>query len=477
MQSPTESAGADEARRDGGRPKAGSHNGSAESRDLRGATEPTDEAEPSQAPDNPAHRVPVDKREAKARSEGGKELSQPPDGTQDAAASATVNATAKNVEKATGPAVVSGDMSPPELQVSKAATTKLTAEPTAGGKRSPQPTAGPQATSGLEPQAPGAVSQPATEPSGETGVEPAKTTDGRGPSKAPDETEGTTSKAAVADQALRSSAAGEIEPASVAGPAFGTPGRTNTKSKGARAVEGEVDPRGTHGVTADRTTKANPKAVSAVHAQRGDGDGSVLREIQVDLSENTSQPRADATAGGEAGRSDSTEAGSFAARMGTPPGDTASRPPTLAQAGATLGRRLNGDVGQNIVRQARVMLQESGKAEVRLIIRPPELGRVRIQLQMDNGHIAGRILVDNGSVREVVEQNLPALQRAFEEAGLEMGDLEVSTGDARQEAGTDETSRHARSSRDRRQGADQFDHSVEAIATYDYGGHRVNLVA
>ncbi len=148
------------------------------------------------------------------------------------------------------------------------------------------------------------------------------------------------------------------------------------------------------------------------------------------------------------------------------------------QAAGTLAGRLNGELGSTIVRQARIMLSESDKAEIRLIIRPPELGRVRINLQMENGHIAGRILVDNGSVREVMEQNLPALQRAFAEAGLDVGSFEVLTGDPRHETGADGKGRTGNGD-GRRTGrsADAFIESVETIELNDYGHRRVNLVA
>jgi flagellar hook-length control protein FliK len=161
-------------------------------------------------------------------------------------------------------------------------------------------------------------------------------------------------------------------------------------------------------------------------------------------------------------------------RSDTTPGN---RLPTLAQATETLARRLNGELGRNIVRQARIMLQDADRAELRLIIRPPELGRVRIRLQLENGHIAGRILVDNGNVREVVEQNLSALQRAFEEAGLAMGDLEVSTGDARDEGDTNREPARVTGTGNRRGGVHSFDERIEVISEYETGRHRVNLVA
>lgn len=146
-------------------------------------------------------------------------------------------------------------------------------------------------------------------------------------------------------------------------------------------------------------------------------------------------------------------------------------------AAQALARRLNGDLGSSIVRQAKIMLKESGNAEIRLIIRPPELGRVRINMQMENGHIAGRILVDNGSVREVLEQNLAALERAFQDAGLEVGDFEVSTGDPRGETANDGDQPNDPGRTARRRGAGILGDSVEPVVVNDHSYRKINLVA
>ncbi|MFP4211651.1 MAG: flagellar hook-length control protein FliK [Alkalispirochaeta sp.] len=168
---------------------------------------------------------------------------------------------------------------------------------------------------------------------------------------------------------------------------------------------------------------------------------------------------------------------SFLTRLEQNPATGAQRSASPAEAAGALARRLNGELGGTIVRQAKVMLKEAEQAEIRLIIRPPELGRVRINLQMENGHIAGRILVDNGNVRDAIEQNLAALQRAFAEAGLEIGDFEVSTGDRRQEAADDGSSHSGQRRSSSRSVADRFSESIEPIIVSEHSHRRINLVA
>ncbi len=141
----------------------------------------------------------------------------------------------------------------------------------------------------------------------------------------------------------------------------------------------------------------------------------------------------------------------------------------------SLAARLRSDIPAEIVRQAHVMLRNSESAEIRLVIRPPELGRVRIQLNLDNGHIAGRILVDNGSVRELVEQNLGHLQREFEEQGLQVGQFDVESRDDREASAGFGRHRDERSRRTAAAG--QFDANTARVDERYYDNLRVNIVA
>lgn len=173
---------------------------------------------------------------------------------------------------------------------------------------------------------------------------------------------------------------------------------------------------------------------------------TAVREIIVDLARPTDGPAARSAAGREV---------------------------AMAQ---TFARRLAGDVGAGVVRQANVLLSGSDRAEIKLIIRPPELGRVRIQLSVDGDHIAGRVLVDNGTVRQAIEQHLAQLQRAFAEAGLELGEFEVSSGgpDGRsaEDAGADSDNGSQPSTPAVAVGFESTSASV-----VDHGQTRINLVA
>lgn len=91
-----------------------------------------------------------------------------------------------------------------------------------------------------------------------------------------------------------------------------------------------------------------------------------------------------------------------------------------------LDRRLKGDLGKEIVKQTGIVVKDEGKGEIRLVLQPERLGKVRIRLDLDDNHIAAKILVENNSVREVFEQNLEHLARTFKEGGFTADSLDVS---------------------------------------------------
>lgn len=276
-----------------------------------------------------------------------------------------------------------------------------------------------------------------------------------------------------------------VETASATGAAAMSGSAQDGRTTGGRTADARPDSRRVHGTNRTKNQKRADgrtavRAASRVpSAAEGTMDGGLIREIQVDLSESAASGRSTASTGEAPTETviPTGDDGTVGARPDAGEPTLAGRQPTIAQATETLARRLNGDLGDAVVRQAKVMLQGADRAEVRLVIRPPELGRVRIRLQMENGHIAGRILVDNGNVREVVEQNLGALQRAFEEAGLEMGELEVSTGDARDNSADERAESGGTRGRSERSTAEVFDRSVRVISEYEEGRHRINLVA
>jgi len=79
-----------------------------------------------------------------------------------------------------------------------------------------------------------------------------------------------------------------------------------------------------------------------------------------------------------------------------------------------------------ILKQSTIVLRGANRGEIRMSMRPEQLGNLRIRLELDHNRIMGRIIVDSSSAREVVEQNLDDLARSFRDIGFESADLEVA---------------------------------------------------
>ncbi len=96
--------------------------------------------------------------------------------------------------------------------------------------------------------------------------------------------------------------------------------------------------------------------------------------------------------------------------------------------GSALMKQMEESINSKIVKQSSVILKDSGAGEIKLILKPEQLGKVRIKLNMQDNRITGNIIVDNASVKEIFENSLQNLERAFRENGFDTAALNVSVG-------------------------------------------------
>ena len=95
-----------------------------------------------------------------------------------------------------------------------------------------------------------------------------------------------------------------------------------------------------------------------------------------------------------------------------------------------------------IVKQTGILLKDNNQGEIKLILRPESLGKVRIRLNLNENNIAGRIFVENINVKDAFNSSLDDLQRALRDAGFDNTALEVfvqgeGAGEGRRQAGDD----------------------------------------
>jgi flagellar hook-length control protein FliK len=129
-----------------------------------------------------------------------------------------------------------------------------------------------------------------------------------------------------------------------------------------------------------------------------------------------------------------------------------------------------------MVRQIGIILKEGNTGEIRLVLRPEHLGQVRVRLSLGESSLEGRIVVENNSVKELLEAGLDSLKNALRQEGFQTASLDVSVGNHRswEEAaatpGPEEVGRA-------RHVSDEFDRAVPVVVDWGAGSGLVNIYA
>jgi hypothetical protein len=135
---------------------------------------------------------------------------------------------------------------------------------------------------------------------------------------------------------------------------------------------------------------------------------------------------------------------------GTMPAAPAARPDRPA---ASFEQRFIPEV----VKQTGIVLKNGGEGEIRLVLKPENLGSLRIRLSLGESSLEGRIVVDNNSVKELVESSLDNLKTALRMEGYQTN-LEVSVGHRRGWSGADQS--QTQSTGWLARGSEEFDKAI-----------------
>lgn len=131
----------------------------------------------------------------------------------------------------------------------------------------------------------------------------------------------------------------------------------------------------------------------------------------------------------------------------------------------------------DIVQQAKIVLNGNDSGEIRLILKPENLGEVRINLQLEDGRIGGSIFVENKDVQSAFESNLAELRQAFEDSGLQTGNLNVNVDGKGSGSGGNFAKRDTDDERHNRYAAQKIESHIASVGDYATDYERVNLMA
>ncbi len=138
-----------------------------------------------------------------------------------------------------------------------------------------------------------------------------------------------------------------------------------------------------------------------------------------------------------------------------------------------LNKQLQEGGTRDLAKNIRFVLKDNNHGEIKLILKPEALGKVRIHLNLDENNIVGKIIVENNSVKQVFQNNLADLSRALEDSGFDSAALDVSVGGG--ESGPQQGYREEQPVFFQREAADLED-AVPAVYEEGAGLSQIDLV-
>jgi flagellar hook-length control protein FliK len=112
----------------------------------------------------------------------------------------------------------------------------------------------------------------------------------------------------------------------------------------------------------------------------------------------------------------------------------------VARARADFSSRLADVMKNEMVKHTGLVLKNNGQGEIHLVLKPESLGSVRIKLNLLDNHIVGKIIVDNNTVKQIMEENLGNLETALQQNGYQTASFDVTVAGGHQQGPGEEGS-------------------------------------
>jgi len=98
-----------------------------------------------------------------------------------------------------------------------------------------------------------------------------------------------------------------------------------------------------------------------------------------------------------------------------------------------LSDRLRDAWNGEIVKSAHIVLRDGDSGTIRLRLKPESLGNVKVELNLADNSISGKILVESDEAKTAFERNMNQLADAFRQGGFDSARLEVAVGGGSQQ--------------------------------------------
>jgi flagellar hook-length control protein FliK len=151
--------------------------------------------------------------------------------------------------------------------------------------------------------------------------------------------------------------------------------------------------------------------------------------VGLEMAEANAAPQAGATLQAVQQAVATKEPGSASVTTGNAPASDSSTPVEFTRkAEAKSQFPKQPQMVDKLVRQAE-LTRARGESRMRMTLTPPELGQMKIELNMKNKNLTGNIVVESAAAQELVSRHLSDLREALEARGIELGELEVTVKD------------------------------------------------
>ncbi len=102
--------------------------------------------------------------------------------------------------------------------------------------------------------------------------------------------------------------------------------------------------------------------------------------------------------------------------------------PELMRGDGYIIQRNADEIFSEIVKHFSYFVNRGG-GEAKLILNPPELGTLKMSVKLHNGRVSTFFIVDNPSIKEIIDSRLVVLQQNLLEQGFSLGEFDVGVRD------------------------------------------------
>lgn len=136
------------------------------------------------------------------------------------------------------------------------------------------------------------------------------------------------------------------------------------------------------------------------------------------------------------------------------------------------------DLIERVVRASR-LAQSRGAARIRIVLEPPELGQIKVDLAVRQHVVTGKLQAESAAARDLILAHLGSLKEALESQGIPVGDFQVNVENAFEQAQREAERGHGRREAPERSGAGLHEEPAAAAKARSRPGvsHLIDVVA